>query len=151
MAMQLLPFIQVCTSLKQRRECEVIRGQASFDDFTIEEDGLSRQVPIGIASDYGVVDEFGRVGNLVEHNAGITEASGVFKGTESNYSACGIGIGEEACADHVGMDLLELRHGVAVLNLGERWVGFYWAVFAGVGSFGEGFSEGWWWDDRVVG
>lgn len=140
--MQLLPFIQVCTSLKQRRECEVIRGEASFDDFTIEEDSLSRQVPIGIASDYGVVDEFGRVGNLVEHNAGIREASGVFKGTESDYPACSIDIGEEARADHVAMDLLELGHGVAVFKVEERWVGFYWAVFAGVGSFGEGFLEG---------
>lgn len=150
MAMQLFPFVQVRGSLEQRREGEVVRGVSSFDGFAIEEDGLSWRVPIGVASDYGVVDEVVWVGNLVEHKAGVGEAPGFVESAESDNSAGSKDVGEEAGADRVGMDLLELGHGRAVFKLERIWVGFDWDVFADVDGFGEGFLEGWWWWDESL-
>lgn len=46
-------------------------------------------------------------GNLVKHETGIMEASGIFERTEGEDSVCNGNVEEEAGADCVSMDLLE--------------------------------------------
>lgn len=79
----------------------------------IEKNSLVGQILVGVTPDYGITGEGGGIGDLVEDETGVREASRVVEGTEGDDFTGREGVDEEASPEHLGMDLLELGHGGA--------------------------------------
>ena len=68
----------------------------------IEKNGLAGQIVVGETPDYGITGKGGGIGDLVEDETGVKEASGVLEGTEGNDFIGGERVEEEASSEHLG-------------------------------------------------
>ena len=67
----------------------------------IEKNGLVGQIIVGETPDYGITGEGGGIGDLVEDETGVREASRVVEGIEGNDFTGGEGVEEEASSEHL--------------------------------------------------
>lgn len=75
-----------------------------------------RGVAIRIAPYHGVPKEGVRIRHFLEQVLGVVHVAGFMGAAKGEESAPCIGRVDEAGADHAGVDLLQLLHGVAVLE-----------------------------------
>lgn len=80
------------------------------------------QVLIGAASNYRVASIGSGIWDLREDKTSILETSRVLKRAKGHNFAGGEGVEEEACPEHLSMDLLELGHVGAFFYRNNTWM-----------------------------
>nr|CAD1843017.1 unnamed protein product [Ananas comosus var. bracteatus] len=134
MGMKLLPIAEAPTTLEQRREREAIGEEPTLNQFNVELEGVSGQIVVGVGADDGVEGEGGGVGDLGEDEAGVVDGAEGRCGGDGDEAARGEWGEGERRAHHLGVDLLELRHGGALVEEECLFHLFFCVAIAGIMS-----------------
>lgn len=133
--MKTCPYLQrleLGSCLDHERVSEFIR-QFTTPVKHLQEDN-ERQLGFGagrITTNQGVPSIEIWLRNLVEYPAGVVDAGEGREGTSSDELAGGVRVEEDACTEHLGMDLFELLYACALVYQGKKividgWFGRFW-------------------------